>query len=53
MLSHINLAVHYKIMFTLAQHHKWSLSELESLIPYERDLYIDMLNDYIESKSAT
>jgi len=32
----------------LAQHHKWSISEIEDMMPYERDLYVDMLRDYLE-----
>jgi hypothetical protein len=51
MLSHINLLIYYKILFSLAQHHKWQISEIENLIPYERDLYIDLLNEYIEEKN--
>lgn len=30
------------------QHHKYSLSELEDMIPWERDIYITMLIQYIE-----
>jgi len=33
------------------QHHKYSLHELEMLIPYERDIYISLLNDYIEKEN--
>jgi len=32
----------------LAQHHKWSVTEIENLLPYERDLYVDMLISYLE-----
>jgi len=39
-------------MFSLAQHHKYSITELESLMPYERDLYVDMLLDYISEQNA-
>jgi hypothetical protein len=30
------------------QHHKYSLDEIENMIPFERDLYIDMLKDHLE-----
>jgi hypothetical protein len=30
------------------QHHKYSLEEIENMIPFERDLYVDMLKDYLE-----
>jgi len=47
MLSHTNLAIYYQIIFQLAQHHKYQISEVENLIPYERDLYFEMLLEYI------
>ena len=34
----------------MAQHHKYSIAELEGLLPYERDLYVDMLLDHIEEQ---
>lgn len=30
------------------QHHKYSLGELENMIPWERDIYVAMLIQYIE-----
>jgi len=33
------------------QHHKYSLSELESMIPWERDVYVSMLIQFIESEN--
>jgi len=33
------------------QHHKYSLSELENMIPWERDIYVAMLIQYIESEN--
>lgn len=34
----------------MAQHHKYSISEIENLIPYERDLYFQMLVDHIKEQ---
>jgi hypothetical protein len=34
----------------MAQHHKYSITEIENLIPYERDLYVDMLMSYLEEQ---
>jgi len=33
------------------QHHKYSLSELESMIPWERDIYVAMLIQFIEEEN--
>jgi len=38
-----SLVNHYKTNFALIQHHKYSLSELETMIPWEREIYITML----------
>ena len=46
----MSLEDYYKIMFAMVQHHKYSITELESSIPYERDLYFGMLTDYIEQQ---
>jgi hypothetical protein len=49
MMSHTNLFVYYQKIFGMAQHHKYSISDIENLIPYERDLYFDMLLEFIQS----
>ena len=33
------------------QHHKYSLTELEAMIPWERDIYVAMLIQYIEEEN--
>ena len=33
------------------QHHKYSLTELEGMIPWERDIYITMLIQFIEEEN--
>ena len=30
------------------QHHKYSLTELDMMIPWERDIYISLLVEYLE-----
>lgn len=37
-------------MFALAQHHKYSISDIENLIPFERDIYITLLEDFLEKE---
>jgi len=32
------------------QHHKYSLTEIENMIPFERDLYVDMLLLYLQEE---
>ena len=33
------------------QHHKYSLSEIEDMIPWEREIYIDMLITHIKEEN--
>ena len=33
------------------QHHKYSLTELENMIPWEREIYVDMLITYIKEEN--
>lgn len=47
MLGHDKLMNHYKTNFALMQHHKYSLTELEGMIPWERFIYIDLLKEFI------
>ncbi len=32
------------------QHHKYSLTELENMIPWEKDIYLTLLEQYIEEE---
>jgi hypothetical protein len=34
----------------MVQHHNYSLTELENLYPYERDLYVDLLKNYLQEE---
>jgi hypothetical protein len=38
----------YQLNFALMQHHKYSLTELENMMPWEREIYISLLKNYLE-----
>ena len=46
-LLHDSLENYYKTNFALMQHHKYSLTELENMIPWERDVYVNLLLAHI------
>ena len=50
-MSHIDLESYFKLNFALMQHHKYSLTEIENMMPWERDIYVGMLNQYIEEEN--
>lgn len=38
----------YYTNFALMQHHKYSLTELEDMMPFERDIYLQLLQDHLK-----
>lgn len=37
-------------MFTLVHQYKYTLTELENMIPWERDTYIGMVNNWVKDE---
>ena len=50
-MAHTNLESYYKVNFALMQHHKYSLTDLENMIPWEREVYLTLLEQYIEEEN--
>ena len=46
----MDLENYYKLNFALMQYHKYSLTEIENLIPWERDIYIGLLQQHLEDE---
>ena len=51
MLSHDNLQNIYRVNFDMIQHHKYSLTELENMMPWEKQIYVSMLINHIEEEN--
>lgn len=49
-MSHMDLEAYFRINFALIQFHKYSLTEIENLIPWERDVYVGLLKQHIEEE---
>ena len=49
-MAHEDLESYFKTNFALVQHDKYSLTELENMIPWERDIYLTLLQQYIEEE---
>jgi len=50
-MAHEDLASYYRTNFALIQHHKYSLTELENMIPWEREVYLTFLQQFIEEEN--
>lgn len=40
----------YQLNFALMQYHNYSLTEIENMIPFERDIYVVMLQQYLKER---
>jgi|TARA_B100000925_G_scaffold28723_1_gene19130 hypothetical protein len=47
----MDLENYFKLNFALIQYHKYSLTEIENLIPWERDIYVTLLRAHIEEEN--
>ena len=47
----MSLESYYNVNFALIQHHKYSLTEIENMMPWERDVYVTLLKQYIEEEN--
>ena len=50
-MSHINLETFFRGNFALMQFHKYSLTEIENMPPWERDVYVGLLRLHIEEEN--
>ncbi len=49
-LGHESLQNHLQTNFSLMQHHNYTLSDLDFMLPYEREIYVNMLIKYLEEE---
>ena len=35
----------------MIQHHKWSLTELDNMVPFERQIYVILLQNWIKEEN--
>lgn len=35
----------------MIQHHNWSLTELDNMMPWEREIYITLLSEWIKEEN--
>ena len=46
----MDLVSYFKLNFALMQYHKYSLTEIENMIPWERDVYVMLLQQHLEEE---
>ena len=50
MLYHTSIDSYMETNFSLMQHHNWSLNDIESMLPWEKDVYVNYLIKYLEKQ---
>ena len=46
----MNLENYFRLNFALMQYHKYSLTEIENMMPWERDIYVGLLQSHLEEE---
>lgn len=49
-MSHMDMENFYRLNFALMQYHKYSLTDLENMMPWERDIYVMLLEQHLEEE---
>ena len=46
----MDLEAYFRLNFALIQYHKYSLTEIENMMPWERDVYVELLKQHLEEE---
>ena len=46
----MSLESYFKLNFALMQYHKYSLTEIENMMPWERDIYVGLVQQHLEEE---
>ena len=49
-MIHMDLENYFRLNFALVQYHKYSLTEIENWMPWERDIYVGLLQQHLEEE---
>ncbi len=49
-LSHMNLESYFDYTYSLMHNFKWSISDLENMLPWERDIYLMKLEQQLKEE---
>ena len=49
-MIHMDLENYFRLNFALIQYHKYSLTEIENMMPWERDIYVELLRQHLKEE---
>ena len=47
-MNYNNLSNYYSTIFSMRQHHGYTITEVENLFPFEREIYLNMILAYLQ-----
>ena len=49
-MVHMDLENYFRLNFAMMQYHKYSLTDIENMMPWERDIYVGLLQSHLEEE---
>ena len=46
----MDLENYFRLNFAMMQYHKYSLTDIENMMPWERDIYVGLLQSHLEEE---
>lgn len=50
MLGHNSLSEHYRLCFTMKYRFNYTQEEIEMMIPYEKDIFVEMITNQLKEE---
>jgi len=50
-MAHISVQMYYELNWNMMFHHHFSLTEIENMLPWEREIYIALITSYLEEEN--
>ena len=47
---HASLQNYYETNFALIRHHKWQIEHIENLLPWEKEIYMNLLVQFLQEE---
>jgi|TARA_B100001093_G_scaffold502696_1_gene556037 hypothetical protein len=47
---HASLQNYYETNFALIHHHKWQIEHIENLLPWEKEIYMNLLVQFLQEE---
>ena len=49
-MAHMNLENYFRLNFAMMQYHKYSLTDIENMMPWEREVYVNLLAAHLQKE---